>query len=352
MSLQGNLSDFSLADLFQLIGLGRRTGCLKIDSEKGHGEIFFDDGLIVNAKNDLFKDEDAVYDMFAWEEGKFFFSTDEKPSVQTMLIDWQNLILEAARRVDELSELRKTLPDDSAILILLDAEESNIDNIKLTNGDLKILSLINGKRTVSEIIEKVNGDSLEIKKTLASFIKANIIDIKMTEHEREQVVGEKLKKTGLDAEKAKGIFGFLKRKKKRKYLIPVSSAGLVTEMINRFLDELELDEPVISISQKALKEEFDELVLIYPNLSAIIYSPASGRFNADKLDWIDEDISPDILQGLSELLEFVFENARASSDNKTVLKKYRNVYEQIVKDAAQMELPNEAVLGLKYIPKK
>ena len=48
-ALRGNLKDFGIAEIFQLIGQQRKSGVLELSSGKKHVEIQFDRGAIVYA---------------------------------------------------------------------------------------------------------------------------------------------------------------------------------------------------------------------------------------------------------------------------------------------------------------
>jgi hypothetical protein len=354
MSLQGTLADFSVADLFQLLGLGQRTGCLKLEHETEQGEVYFKEGYIVAAKGSRQEAEDAVYHFFSWSTGRFVFENDKSPLRENMMIDWQNLILEAARRNDELSEVKKTIPDGNAILTLIDEGQSNIDAIKLNNDDLKVLSLINGKRTVDEVIAKSSMDNVEASKTLASLIKANLIDIRMTQEEHQRRLEEKLKKSGVDVEKNISMLtSIFKRKRKRKYEIVNSAAGLLIDAINRYLDVLLLDTPIIAVPIKEITDKFEELKMIYPDMEGVVYSNVTERFNSDQLDWDETTETPEtVLRGLAEILEYIFELARQEAGEGPAVEKFREVRDDVVKDASKMDRPREAVLGTRFLPKK
>ena len=49
MALKGTLRDFSLADIFQLIGIQRKTGVLTLKSDKDVVTVSFVDGNVVAA---------------------------------------------------------------------------------------------------------------------------------------------------------------------------------------------------------------------------------------------------------------------------------------------------------------
>ena len=49
MALEGTLKDFSLADIFQLIGIQRKTGVLTLKSAEDVVTVSFLDGSVVSA---------------------------------------------------------------------------------------------------------------------------------------------------------------------------------------------------------------------------------------------------------------------------------------------------------------
>ena len=49
MAIEGSLSDVSLADICQLLALGRKTGCLTITDRSDFGYVYFRDGRVIHA---------------------------------------------------------------------------------------------------------------------------------------------------------------------------------------------------------------------------------------------------------------------------------------------------------------
>lgn len=49
MALQGSIKDFGLPDIFQLIGLQRKTGLLTLKGDKEHVTVTFEQGMVVHA---------------------------------------------------------------------------------------------------------------------------------------------------------------------------------------------------------------------------------------------------------------------------------------------------------------
>ena len=49
MAIRGSLKEAGLADVIQLLFLGRRTGCLSLADRQRHASVFFEDGWIIYA---------------------------------------------------------------------------------------------------------------------------------------------------------------------------------------------------------------------------------------------------------------------------------------------------------------
>ena len=49
MALEGTIKDFGLPDIFQLIGLQKKTGVLRLNNESDEVVIAFKDGMLVSA---------------------------------------------------------------------------------------------------------------------------------------------------------------------------------------------------------------------------------------------------------------------------------------------------------------
>ena len=49
MGIKGALTDVSLADISQLLGMGGKTGCLTLSHKENHGYVFFEGGSVIYA---------------------------------------------------------------------------------------------------------------------------------------------------------------------------------------------------------------------------------------------------------------------------------------------------------------
>ena len=210
MSLVGNLKTVSFPDILQLLATGKKSGILEISTKARQKEIAFQDGAIIfassiNSTEDLFGNlllkrgkiskedleraimmhkqtgrqlgttlvdlnlfekeeiieclklqiEEIVYNLFSWEEGDFKFNENASPrnAQFTIELSTMNVIMEGTRRIDEWVEIQKVLPPDDIKVKLTMNPKSKKDEIKVSIDEFRILSLINGDRTLPDIIQ-------------------------------------------------------------------------------------------------------------------------------------------------------------------------------------------------------
>ena len=105
--------------------------------------------------------EEEILDLFVWDQATFSFEEARPTRAQLsnpltaipIRADVTALLLEAARRSDELTQIRRTLPDDGAKVQKLPreihADELGEDLVRVD----AILPLINGHRTLKAILQ-------------------------------------------------------------------------------------------------------------------------------------------------------------------------------------------------------
>jgi predicted regulator of Ras-like GTPase activity (Roadblock/LC7/MglB family) len=97
----GAVSGLSLADIIQVKGGNRYSGCLIVENKNKSGIVYFRDGEIVHAEQAELTGEEAFYTIMGWVGGTF--KSEPKISTTSRTIDQSVgfLILEALRRMDE-----------------------------------------------------------------------------------------------------------------------------------------------------------------------------------------------------------------------------------------------------------
>jgi len=97
---EGNLKDFSLAEIVQLLNLNQRSGVLHINAEL-NGDVVFDNGNMIFAKYGHLEGEDAIYKVVPEQNGQFHFEPGEKKVSPNIHGATMNILLEACRQADE-----------------------------------------------------------------------------------------------------------------------------------------------------------------------------------------------------------------------------------------------------------
>jgi hypothetical protein len=60
MALSGTLKDFALPDIFQLIGMQRKTGLLTLESDRETVTVVFEQGMVVHADSTVRRLDDLL----------------------------------------------------------------------------------------------------------------------------------------------------------------------------------------------------------------------------------------------------------------------------------------------------
>ena len=231
MNLKGEFESLFLTSILQLLCDDQKTGVLLVTSGKKQSRVFFEKGTIVYAtgsqkearlgyilkSNGILSEErlqkclasarekkqalgkilldkgyialdelekynrkqveEILYNMLLWKKGKFEYK-DAKLNLQGMVVTQLNpmkLILEASRRVDEMSILTEHITSDG-LLFKISGKVEKKEGVKLNANEWRILSLIDGSRTVRQIIDKSGYDEFAVYKILYSILSYGLIE--------------------------------------------------------------------------------------------------------------------------------------------------------------------------------
>jgi tetratricopeptide (TPR) repeat protein len=209
MAIRGSLGEATLADILQLLSLGRKTGCLSVFEGQNFGRIYLHAGRVTSAtiinRKDRLGDillrngvidrntlqaavdrqdsqrsrrlgqilveagaisreqleryiavqvEEAVYFLFTWTSGAFHFEPGVEPDTNDILLSLnpERLLLEGARRVDEWTVIRRKVP--SMDLVFAVAPDWTPVPDELTGEQRRMLSLLDGSRSVREVVDE------------------------------------------------------------------------------------------------------------------------------------------------------------------------------------------------------
>ncbi|MGC8930676.1 MAG: DUF4388 domain-containing protein [Dictyoglomus sp.] len=110
MPLTGNLKNFDLVSLLQILSGKFSTGRLIITKPFKKGILYLKEGKVINSEVGKLKGMPGFLELFTWEEGNFEFVDEDVSNISVaMSMSSEALILEAARIMDEWHEKRKKL---------------------------------------------------------------------------------------------------------------------------------------------------------------------------------------------------------------------------------------------------
>ncbi len=181
----GRVADMPVVDVIQTIEISRKSGVIQFVGDRGRqATIYFRDGRVIDAEAGSLQGEDAIYRLLTWSEGEFevVFRTVRRREVITT--SSQGLLMEGMRRLDEWSRLLEQLP------ALTHRFEVDADELASRLGDVpddnnSILRLIDGKRTLTEVIDASDVGDLECLQAISRlFFEELVIDLDHGKSER------------------------------------------------------------------------------------------------------------------------------------------------------------------------
>ena len=174
----GRVADMPVVDVIQTIEISRKSGVIQFVGEHNRqAAIYFRDGKVIDAEAGTLQAEDAVYRLLTWSEGDFevvFRTVRRREVIQTSS---QGLLMEGMRRLDEWSRLLEQLPPlTHRFEIDTPALAARLGEIPDDNN--KILRLLDGKRSLIEVIDASDFGDLECLQAVARlFFEDMLIDL-------------------------------------------------------------------------------------------------------------------------------------------------------------------------------
>jgi len=111
--------------------------------------------------------KEIIYSLFQLDEGEYEFVEDITPDeVITLKISTNNLIYEGVNKINNLTRIRRDMPDAHTIFTLNEDPSGIFRGIDLSPQDAKILSLVDGTRSINQVIEQSRMNSFDVMRTL------------------------------------------------------------------------------------------------------------------------------------------------------------------------------------------
>lgn len=177
MAFQGSLKELPLPDIIQLVSVSGKTGKFTLSREHERGFIFLKNGQMVHAIVGDLIGEEAIYALAIWNAGEFQFNPGEEPDRQTITKSNTNLLMEAARRLDEWRVLSKKIPSVEHVPELM-MRENRHEQITLNPQEWMLVTRIDGHRSITDIGRALNISSFDVAKILYGMITSELVALK------------------------------------------------------------------------------------------------------------------------------------------------------------------------------
>ena len=234
MALKGNLRDFSITQLLNLINVAQKTGTLVIEGPSEEIWVSFRDGKLAYARDGhedgslasvLYREKKIsaaqfraikeragamsdkelglllinanyisqqdiltslqnyfvgiVNRLFTWVEGLFRFENNMMPPDDkiTVRISLENIIMDGSRRVREWEQLQDEIPSLDMALKFTDRPGTNLRNVNLSVEEWRVVSYINPKNTIRQIAKTTNKSELEIRRIVYGLLQAGLVQL-------------------------------------------------------------------------------------------------------------------------------------------------------------------------------
>src|SRR5689334_6123061 len=231
MALRGNLRDFTITQLLNLINLAGKTGTLIVDGPAEQAHVSFRDGklayarigkedgslalvlhkankinanqyraiadragemtdkelglLLINAgyvsQEDILLNlqayfTDVIRQLFTWVEGFFRFENEMLPPEDriNVRLDLENLIIERSGQLREWEQLQDEIP---SLNMGLKFTARPMTNLNLSVEEWRVVKYIDPKNTMNQIAAAAKLNDLEIRRIVYGLIQAGLVEM-------------------------------------------------------------------------------------------------------------------------------------------------------------------------------
>ncbi len=208
MALTGDLTTFSFADILQVLAKDKKSGVLLVEWKDMIVAYYVKDGEVIFArpvdkvfrvytdrnfeqlinklrikKEDIHKTIERFFlPRLEQKEGIFSFTPGfiKYDSDVPIRYPVEELIIRASRSLTD-EEVERKISDELLIFEKAPDADEKVAKVNLTEEEKKVLSLVNGNRTVADIRKESGLDRLTVDRALYGFLAAGIIRRKRRE---------------------------------------------------------------------------------------------------------------------------------------------------------------------------
>lgn len=171
MALQGTLDTFELPDVLRLLSSTRKTGRLRLETDRGTGDVWLLDGAVVATEasgvpaGDV---DDTFFDLLRARGGSFAFEPGEAAAAPSAPADVEALLRGAEERLTEWREIEAVVPSLAAWVGL--APELASESVTVDAAAWRLVATIGSGLTVGELGEVLGLGEVDVSRTVRDLV--------------------------------------------------------------------------------------------------------------------------------------------------------------------------------------
>jgi len=173
VAFQGSLRELPLPDVIQLVAVSGKTGSFSLKNAAESGRIFLRRGQIVHATAGSLIGEQAVYELARWSQGDFNFTPDAETEIVSIEKSNTNLLMEAARQIDEWKILSKKI--GSTRMIPVFAPQASRVSVSFTPPEWAVITKVDERRSIDEIAAGLGLGAFEVCKVIYGLLTSGVL---------------------------------------------------------------------------------------------------------------------------------------------------------------------------------
>jgi hypothetical protein len=156
----------------------RQTGYLKLRDAGQEGSVALENGVILTARAGTATGLHALFQFVGWRGAKIEFQERPMPADiarDLAVYDPQVLLSGVAFKVEEQNLLLEAIPGFDDVLKYVGGE--GLASVEITPPDRNLLTLVDGRRSVREIADRMNQNPAEVARNLGRFRMAGVLEV-------------------------------------------------------------------------------------------------------------------------------------------------------------------------------
>jgi hypothetical protein len=122
---------------------------------------------------------DAVFDLLGWAEGDFAFAVDEtNPDDVGLALASEDVVARARERRESWETVSRVIPSPAVVLTMPVVLAAPVDSLALTLEEWGLLALVDGNRTVGELVEVSGAGQFGVVAALATLVQRGLLALR------------------------------------------------------------------------------------------------------------------------------------------------------------------------------